>query len=402
MTENNSTTTPRTDKPAKTYAEFPMYAHSSGQWAKKIRGKLYYFGKWSDPDAALKAYMEQKDALHAGRKPRERTEGATVKDLCNQFLTAKQALVESGELLSRTWTDYKAACDLIVSRFTKSRLVEDLGPGDFATLRDYMSKRWSITSVRSIIQRVRCVFKFASDNRLIAEPVCYGQNFKRPSPKALRLERARRGHKLFAAEEIRRLLAAASVPVRAQILLGINGGFGNTDCGTLPQSAIDWPNAIIDFPRPKTGIPRRVPLWPETVAALREAIARRPAPKEPEYAGLVFITQRGLSWAKDIADSPLTKEVAKLLKAVKINGRKGLGFYTLRHTFRTIADEAKDQPAADFLMGHEVAHMSSVYRETVSDARLRAVTNHVRAWVFAPASMPVTAAELDSGTAPTV
>jgi integrase len=59
-----------------------------------------------------------------------------------------------------------------------------------------------------------------------------------------------------------------------------------------------------------------------------------------------------------------------------------LGFYTLRHTFRTIADEAKDQPAADFIMGHEVAHMSSVYRETISDERLKAVTDHVRAWLF--------------------
>jgi hypothetical protein len=28
--------------------------------------------------------------------------------------------------------------------------------------------------------------------------------------------------------------------------------------------------------------------------------------------------------------------------------------------------------------------MSSVYRETISDARLKAVTDHVRAWLFPP------------------
>jgi hypothetical protein len=33
-------------------------------------------------------------------------------------------------------------------------------------------------------------------------------------------------------------------------------------------------------------------------------------------------------------------------------------------------------------MGHEVPHMSSVYRETISDERLRAVADHVRAWLF--------------------
>ena len=63
---------------------------------------------------------------------------------------------------------------------------------------------------------------------------------------------------------------------------------------------------------------------------------------------------------------------------MKLNTRTGLGFYTLRHTFRTVADEAKDQPAADFIMGHESPHKSSVYRETISDERLKAVSDHVR------------------------
>jgi hypothetical protein len=35
-------------------------------------------------------------------------------------------------------------------------------------------------------------------------------------------------------------------------------------------------------------------------------------------------------------------------------------------------------PAVDFIMGHEVPHMSAVYRETISDDRLRAVADHVR------------------------
>jgi integrase len=122
-------------------------------------------------------------------------------------------------------------------------------------------------------------------------------------------------------------------------------------------------------------------LWPETVQALREALAKRPQPKKAEDAGLVFITRYGLSWAKDTATSPITQETAKLLTALYINGRKGLGFYTLRHTFRTVADESKDQPAVDFIMGHEVPHMSAIYREMISDARLRAVADHVRQWL---------------------
>ena len=47
-----------------------MFPHATGRWAKKIRGKLHYFGKWEYPDGALTKYLAEKDDLHAGRKPR--------------------------------------------------------------------------------------------------------------------------------------------------------------------------------------------------------------------------------------------------------------------------------------------------------------------------------------------
>src|SRR5262249_51585397 len=69
-----------------------------------------------------------------------------------------------------------------------------------------------------------------------------------------------------------------------------NCGFGNADCARLSLDAIDWTTGIIDYPRPKTGIPPHCVLWPETVAAIREAIAHRPEPKQSELAKRVFIT----------------------------------------------------------------------------------------------------------------
>jgi integrase len=172
------------------------------------------------------------------------------------------------------------------------------------------------------------------------------------------------------------------------ILLGVNCGFGNHDCGRLPLSAIDLDAGIVEYARPKTGIARRCPLWPETVQALRDVLAKRKAPKDEDAGGLVFVTKRGLAWAKTTNSGPITKEVTKELRRLGINGRKGLGFYTLRHVFRTVADESKDQPACDLVMGHETGGMSSVYREHISDGRLRAVVDHVRHWLFPETKTP--------------
>src|SRR3954447_67504 len=129
MTKQHSTTPAPGDKPAKPskpYPEFPLFPHAAGVWAKKIRGKMHYFGPWNDPGGALKKYLEQKDALHAGRTPRPDTEGLTVKDLANHFLNAKQALVDTGELSPRSWTDYRTTADVLVKDFGRARLVADL------------------------------------------------------------------------------------------------------------------------------------------------------------------------------------------------------------------------------------------------------------------------------------
>src|SRR5262249_44580639 len=80
--------------------------------------------------------------------------------------------------------------------------------------------------------------------------------------------------------------------------------------------------------------------------------------------------------------SGISNEMRNKLNRLGINGRKRLGFYTLRHTFRTVADEARDQPAVDFIMGHESPHIASIYRERIRDERLAAVANYVRDWLF--------------------
>src|SRR4029079_6661215 len=126
----------------------------------------------------------------------------------------------------------------------------------------------------------------------------FGPGFKRPTKKTIRLHRAERGSKLFTSDEVKQLLSASGPVLKAMVLLGINCGFGNADCGNLPVAALDLDGGWVNYPRPKTGINRRCPLWPETVQAIRGTLAERRTPKDPNHDVLVFITQRRLSWAK--------------------------------------------------------------------------------------------------------
>ena len=94
--------------PAKPYPDFPLFAHNNGQWCKKIRGKQYYFGTWSEPDAALQLYLKQRYHLYAGETPQY--EGITVADICEQFYAWNSSLTEIGELKPVTLKDYDLAC----------------------------------------------------------------------------------------------------------------------------------------------------------------------------------------------------------------------------------------------------------------------------------------------------
>jgi hypothetical protein len=143
MSNNDSTAPPRSGKPAKPYPTYPLYSHASKRWAKKIRGRTIFFGPWDDPDGALKKYEQEKDDLHAGRKPRgEASEGVTIKDLCNAFLNFKKSRLDKGELSPRTWINYRETDDLLIGQFGKKRLADDIRPDDFAELQKAMEKRW--------------------------------------------------------------------------------------------------------------------------------------------------------------------------------------------------------------------------------------------------------------------
>jgi hypothetical protein len=249
-----STTSLKSDKPAKPYADFPLTPHPSNRWCKKIRGQLKYFGKISDDPqgmAAIKRFEAEWPYLKDGRTPPPvgADDGCTVQYLCNKFLTSKRAKLDTGELSPRSFNDYFRTCEIIIGQFGLYRRVDDLRSDDFAGLRTTLAKTRGVVSIKNEVTRIRIVLKYAFDEQLIDRPVKFGQSFDIPTLKALRIARLAAGPRLFTVDEIKRILDAADPQIRAMVLLALNCGFGNSDVAGLPQSAIDLAGGWIDFPR---------------------------------------------------------------------------------------------------------------------------------------------------------
>ena len=77
--------------------------------------------------AALNLWLAQKDDLLSGRTPRAKSDGLTVRELCNRFLTSKRGKLESGELVAVAFHDYYAACKRIIGAFGKNGRSERKG-----------------------------------------------------------------------------------------------------------------------------------------------------------------------------------------------------------------------------------------------------------------------------------
>lgn len=368
-------------KPPKPYDDFPLYAHNSKRWAKKIKGRTIFFGPWradpqhyeSDWQEAYARYQHEMPHLVAGKTPPPRDSTAlTVGDMVNLMLEARDADVQTGELSPRSWADYKRVGKIVIDQFGRYTTVESLTPSDFAALRAKLAKSRTMTALWSEIGRICVFFNWAFESERIERPARMGNSFKKPSKKSLRLERQAKPKKLFTIDELRSIFQAANPTMRAFMLLALNGGLGNSDIGRLEPRHIV--NGWIIYPRPKTAVERRFPLWPETVAALEQCGI------DPD-AEFVFMTKYGGTWFKDAADDPITKEFRKLLDKTKCH-KESRGFYALRHQFRTIADGCRDRSAIDHIMGHDDSSMGRHYTEVIDDERLQAVVDHVRAWVL--------------------
>ena len=273
---------------------------------------------------------------------------------------------------------------------------------DFMKLKSRLQEHYGPQALDGYARCIRTVFTWAYEAQLIERMPLFGADFKshnvaRARRKAKRQDRksGAGGAKMLPPETIVELMDAASVPIRACMLLGINCGFYAIDCSDLPIDAINFTDRVIDFERYKTGIDRICPLWDETAEALQAAISARPEPIDSAHTNRVFITRRGNLWCGTRANTNevgilhsvthadyLGQEFRRLFAKCTIPRPKGCGFSWLRHIFYSVARRSKNVDGVNAIMGHAAGGMTEFYLEEVELDDIRSVTSHVHRWLF--------------------
>jgi len=355
--------------------DFPLTVHPSGQWSKRIHGRVHYFGVLDDPDAALASWLGRKDFLIAGVQPLIYACGASVESLLSGHLQDVDERIAAGRLSRRTRADYAALPKIFVEAGLLAMPVSSLGPVHFTMLANALGKSdRTLRTQKNIIMAIRAVFNWGGpDGMGLFNKISFGPRFKAPSSEAIEVEQEEAGLlRFFDQETILSALKIATPTLKVAILLGINCAFYPSDTIAIPLGNLHLDELIPyhDFRRVKTKRRRMAVLWPETVSAIEGYV------EGFEVKGGEF---------------PIPSSSASLIRSFNKTARR-IGFCqkhvslgSLRHTYATVVDSAPDQAMIDLTMGHVHGSVQKrTYRQFNLDElpRLKVLSDKVREWLF--------------------
>lgn len=357
--------------------------HATGQYAKQIGGKMYYFGTCEVEAlrrlAALVEAMQADSNVDPATFLKQRVKTSipavnavpSIQAVCEHFRHAKLRQVQSGMLSPLTFRCYGEVIDAILS-VSRTTPVDQMQPIQQALQQAAIGNSVSPGIQRRKLTILKSIWRYAFEAELVGRPIRFP--VRMPSRKDGRIWKATKGKTLFSPESIRTMLDNAKPVLKAAIYLGVNAAYHSIDVARVRWDMIDgqWLSSV----REKTGIPRRVFLWDETLQALRAA--------SRSSEGLILRTRTGSPLIVQHQDSGCrTNSLCRQFRANR--DRCGIAhgtFRWLRTTHRTISDSAGDTSASRTIMGHEIGTgMDAVYVAEVSDERLEAVSQHVWQWL---------------------
>jgi len=354
--------------------KFPLTLHPTGQYCKKIKGKLRYFG--TDKKRALESYLAQATFLHGTQSliQKASNDKMTLRQLVDLYLQYQHARVLANNLTPKHYNEQIDSLNRLMAFLGQGCRIESISTLDLQNYKRKLQTHYaSVDRLNLNISIMKAMFHWAKKIDVL-------ENI----PNIDAISKSKVVHKemyTFNSQQINKLLSAADIKMKAMIWLGLNCGFGCTDCGKLQWSDLDFKDSRVKLARNKTGVKRNFPLWPETMQALKEL---------PRSGPFVFYTSKGHLWIRTVVKTNdggerkyifvnrITPTFSRLMKKVKIYAPKGTSFYSLRRTAATVAARSGDPFAVQRLLGHVDLTMATRYVQDLSEQTDRVIENSRR------------------------
>ena len=351
--------------------KFPLTLHPTGQYCKKIRGHIYYFG--SDRKQALESYLDQAIFLHGYNSALQKTVNSTMtlKEICEMYLKYQYTKLRANNLSARHHNDQIRSLNKLKDFLGENCKIKSISTLSLQNYKRSLQKHYnSVCRLNLHLSIMKAMFHWAKKNDILKD-----------IPNIDAISRSKEIHKdrfTFNSEHINKLLSIANIKMQAMVWLGLNCGFGCTDCAFLKWSDLDLINSRVILPRRKTGINRDLPLWPETIKSLQNI---------PRKGNLIFSASKGKPYIhtnikidangneKYTITNLISTKFRRLIIKAGLNVPKGTGFYTLRRTAATIAARSGDPFAVQRLLGHANLTMATRYVQDVSAQTDKVIEN---------------------------
>ena len=184
-----------------------------------------------------------------------------LKSLYNIYLQHQQAKAASVEITIRHYVDQISCLKKFMSFIGQHCKINEISTLDLQNYKRKLKRAYNSAHRMNLHMSImKAVFHWARKNDILD----YIPNID--SVSCVKIIHKHRH--VFTSEEIHRLINFANVQMKAMIWLGLNCGFGYTDCAELKWSELDLVNGRIKLAMKKTGVSRDIPLRPETIQSL--------------------------------------------------------------------------------------------------------------------------------------
>jgi hypothetical protein len=121
--------------------KFPLTLHPSGQYCKKIKGKLYYFG--SNKKQAIRKYRDQSTYLHGCQEDvaqRPTDDNMTLKQLCGMYLKYQFSKVQANDLTAAHHNEQIGSLKKLIAFLGQNRKIKDISTLDLQNYKRSIQK----------------------------------------------------------------------------------------------------------------------------------------------------------------------------------------------------------------------------------------------------------------------